>query len=37
VTPVAPEPTTVGPPQIIETMTPEMPAIDAPTLLPPVN
>jgi hypothetical protein len=37
VTPVASEPTTAEAPQIVVTSTPDMPAIDAPTLLPPVN
>jgi Flp pilus assembly protein TadD len=37
VTPVELEPTLPAAPQIVETTTPEMPAIDAPTLLPPVN
>lgn len=37
VTPVGPEPTPAIAPQIVETTTPEMPSITAPTLLPPVN
>ena len=37
VTPVESAPTLPAAPQIVETSTPEMPAIDAPTLLPPVN